>query len=153
MINFRNKKFLKAAALITTIVLIAMVGLTFFGCFGLTGGSTTTATNPDGTPIEQSWLAKYGTWIWLVVLVVAFYFLLIRPQRQRAKTQQDLLGNMQKGDEVVTVGGIFGKIKDVGGDSLIITISSGVDVKVSKSAIARKIMPDVTTGSSDAFKK
>lgn len=62
------------------------------------------------------------------------------------------MGNLQRGDEIVTVGGIFGKIKDVGGDSIIITISSGVDIKISKSAIARKIVADVTT-SSNSLKK
>ena len=108
-------------------------------------GSTTVETNPDGTPVSPSGFARYGTWIWLIILVVAFYFLLIRPQRQRTKREQDLLGNLQKGDEILTVGGIYGKVKDVGGDSLIITISSGVDIKISKSAVAKKLVSDITT--------
>lgn len=160
MINKKNKvKIMRNSKLVKTIITFVIISMVFIlsilstGCFPTTvDGSTTIATNADGTPVEPSWLAKYGTWIWLVVLVVAFYFLLIRPQRQRSKTQQDLMGNLQRGDEIVTVGGIFGKIKDVGGDSIIITISSGVDVKISKSAIARKIVADVTT-SSNSLKK
>ncbi|MCL4378552.1 MAG: preprotein translocase subunit YajC [Actinobacteria bacterium] len=147
MKNISKNKLGKLITITVTAVLIVFIGIISFGCLPLTGtaGSTTVATNADGTPVQPSFLAKYGTWLWLIVLVVAFYFLLIRPQRMRSKTQQDLLGNLQRGDEIVTVGGMYGKIKDVGADSIIITISSGVDVKISKSAIARKISHDITT--------
>ncbi len=144
----KNSKLIKTVVTAVIISMVFILSILTTGCFPLTGdGSTTVATKADGTPVEQPWFAKYGTWIWLVVLVVAFYFLLIRPQRQRSKTQQDLLGNLQRGDEIVTVGGVFGKIKDVGSDSLIITISSGVDIKISKSAIARKIVADINSSS------
>ena len=143
MKNIRTNKWAKITIISIIVISIVLIAVIASGCNLLlptaAGGSTTVATNADGTQVQPSFLAKYGTWIWLVVLVVAFYFLLIRPQRQRSKTQQDLLGNIQRGDEVLTVGGIFGRVKDVGGDSLIITISSGVDVKISKSAISRKI--------------
>ncbi|MBC8386928.1 MAG: preprotein translocase subunit YajC [Actinobacteria bacterium] len=82
--------------------------------------------------------ASYGTWIWLAILVVAFYFLLIRPQRTRSKKAQELMSSLQRGDEVVTIGGIHGRIKDIREDAIIITIASGVDVKVNKSAVSRK---------------
>lgn len=156
MKNIRTNKWAKITIISIIVISIVLIAVIASGCNLLlptaAGGSTTIATNADGTQVQPSFLAKYGTWIWLVVLVVAFYFLLIRPQRQRSKTQQDLLGNIQRGDEVLTVGGIFGRVKDVGGDSLIITISSGVDVKISKSAISRKISPGVTE-SSDTYKK
>jgi len=155
MKNFKNNKLSKILLISFVVISILTIILISSGCEMLTpasGGSTTVATNPDGTPVQPSFLAKYGTWIWLIVLVVAFYFLLIRPQRQRSKAQQDLLGNIQRGDEIVTVGGIFGKVKDVGSDSLIVTISSGVDIKISKSAVARKILPNVTS-STDSEKK
>ncbi|MCX6383807.1 MAG: preprotein translocase subunit YajC [Actinobacteria bacterium] len=156
MKNIRTNKWAKITIISIIVISIVLIAVIASGCNLLlptaAGGSTTVATNADGTQVQPSFLAKYGTWIWLVVLVVAFYFLLIRPQRQRSKTQQDLLGNIQRGDEVLTVGGIFGRVKDVGGDSLIITISSGVDVKISKSAISRKISPGVTE-SSDTYKK
>ncbi|MCE5330192.1 preprotein translocase subunit YajC [bacterium] len=156
MKNIRNNKPGKIIIMTVVIALIVFIGVISSGCELMaptgTGVSTTVATNADGTPVQQSWLATYGTWIWLVVLVVAFYFLLIRPQRQRTKTQQDLLGNLQRGDEIVTVGGIFGRIKDISGESIIVTISSGVDIKITKSAIARKILQDAAS-SSDKGKK
>lgn len=149
----KNKKFYKLVTLIAVISLMILSAFFVTSCLPMTAeGSTTVATNPDGTPVPQSWFATYGTWIWLIILVVAFYFLLIRPQRQRTKREQDLLGNLQKGDEIVTVGGIYGKVKDVGADSLIITISSGVDIKITKSAVAKKLVSDITTTSAAAKK-
>ena len=156
MKNIKNNKWGRVIIITVIAISIVLIGIVSSGCNLLlptaAGGSTTVATNADGTVVQPSFLAKYGTWIWLIVLVVAFYFLLIRPQRTRAKTQQDLLGNIQRGDEILTVGGIFGKVKDVSGDSLIITISSGVDVKITKSAIAKKILQDVSS-SSNNYKK
>ncbi|MBC8390210.1 MAG: preprotein translocase subunit YajC [Actinobacteria bacterium] len=83
--------------------------------------------------------SSYGTWIWLAILAVAFYFLLIRPQRQRTKKAQELSSSLQRGDEVVTVGGFHGRIKDIRDDSIIITIASGVDVKINKSSVSKKV--------------
>ncbi|MBU4483086.1 MAG: preprotein translocase subunit YajC [Actinobacteria bacterium] len=82
--------------------------------------------------------ASYGTWVWLAILVVAFYFLLIRPQRTRSKKAQELMSSLQRGDEVVTIGGIHGRIKDIREDVIIITIASGVDIKINKSAVSKK---------------
>jgi preprotein translocase subunit YajC len=156
MKNIKNSKWARIIIITVIAISIVLIGIVSSGCNLLVptaaGGSTTVATNADGTVVQPSFLAKYGTWIWLVVLVVAFYFLLIRPQRTRAKSQQDLLGNLQRGDEIVTVGGIFGKVKDVSGDSLIVTISSGVDVKITKGSVAKKLLQDVSS-SSDNYKK
>ena len=82
--------------------------------------------------------ASYGTWVWLAILVVAFYFLLIRPQRTRSKKAQELMSSLQRGDEVVTIGGIHGRIKDIREDVIIMTIASGVDIKINKSAVSKK---------------
>ncbi|MCJ7728239.1 MAG: preprotein translocase subunit YajC [Actinobacteria bacterium] len=70
--------------------------------------------------------------------MVAFYFLLIRPQRTRSKKAQELMSSLQRGDEVVTIGGIHGRIKDIREDVIIMTIASGVDIKINKSAVSRK---------------
>jgi len=150
----RKNKFIKTIITLVIISMIVIIPIIVTSCLPVPQeGSTTVATNPDGTPVEPSWFAQYGTWLWIIILIVAFYFLLIRPQRQRTKTQQDLMSNLQRGDEIITVGGIYGKIKDVGGDSMIITISSGVDIKISKSSIARKVLPDVPTSSSSLKNK
>jgi len=122
-------------------VMIICVGSLFVACLPVTQtneGATTEgaqAAEPGGF---ANIFASYGTWIWLAILVVAFYFLLIRPQRTRSKKAQELMSSLQRGDEVVTIGGIHGRIKDIREDAIIITIASGVDIKVNKSAVSRK---------------
>jgi preprotein translocase YajC subunit len=129
------------------LVCIFAIGIVFAvsGCTGLFPAAGTTAAGGEPTATTEAptgfraILANYGTWIWLAVLAVAFYFLLIRPQRTRSKKAQDLMGNLRRGDEIVTIGGFYGRIKDVREDSIIITIAGGVDVKVAKSAISKVV--------------
>ncbi|MBM3707118.1 MAG: preprotein translocase subunit YajC [Actinobacteria bacterium] len=122
------------------ILLIAVVlaGCTLFPTATDTaaGGTTTTTEPPTGW---RAIFANYGTWIWLAILAVAFYFLLIRPQRTRSRKAQDLMSSIKRGDEIVTIGGFYGRIKDVRDDTVIITIAGGVDVKIAKSAISRVV--------------
>jgi preprotein translocase subunit YajC len=146
--------------LISIIAAGLIIGLA--GCTGLFPTAATAATAATtavgGTPTATTeaptgWraiLANYGTWIWLIVLAVAFYFLLIRPQRTRSKKTKDLMGSLSRGDEIVTIGGFYGRIKDVREDNIIITIAGGVDVKISKSAIARVV---TSQGTSDTQNK
>jgi preprotein translocase subunit YajC len=81
--------------------------------------------------------------LFLVAMVVAFYFLLWRPQQKRTKEQQQLVSNLAKGDEVVTTGGIHGRIKDVSEQTLSLEISKGVEVKVHKTAVTQ-VLPKGT---------
>jgi preprotein translocase subunit YajC len=82
---------------------------------------------PAGTGFE---------WIFLVGFLVIFYFMIWRPQAKRAKEQKNLLGGLQKGDEVVTTGGIVGKITKVSDDFLVLEVSDTVELKFQKGAIA-----------------
>ncbi|WP_426141169.1 preprotein translocase subunit YajC [Pseudomonas sp. DWP3-1-2] len=75
-------------------------------------------------------------WIFLVGFLVIFYLMIWRPQAKRAKEQKNLLGNLQKGDEVVTSGGIAGKINKVTDDFVVIEVSDTVELKIQKGAIA-----------------
>jgi preprotein translocase subunit YajC len=75
----------------------------------------------------------------LVVFVVVFYFLLIRPQQKRAKEQQNMLAKLATGDEVVTTGGLLGRITEVGEPYLTVEIAEGVRVRVLKSQIAQVV--------------
>jgi len=70
-----------------------------------------------------------------VLFVAIFYFLLIRPQSKRNKAQQELINNLQKGDEVVTVGGILGRIVSIDDAMLTIEIAENTPIKVQKNAI------------------
>jgi preprotein translocase subunit YajC len=68
----------------------------------------------------------------MVVFIVIFYFLLIRPQQKKAKEHADMLGKLAAGDEVVTAGGIVGKVIAVGDGFVTIEIAESVQVKVQK---------------------
>ncbi|MEY2854193.1 MAG: hypothetical protein RL030_1325 [Pseudomonadota bacterium] len=71
----------------------------------------------------------------LVVFVVVFYFLLIRPQQKRAKEHQAMLSKLATGDEVVSAGGILGRVTDIGDSFVTIEIADGVRIKVQRSQI------------------
>ncbi|WP_111657638.1 preprotein translocase subunit YajC [Isoalcanivorax indicus] len=73
--------------------------------------------------------------IFIIVMMVVFYFFLIRPQTKRAKEHRELVGGLAKGDEVVTSGGILGKINKVTEDYVVIEIANNLEVKVQKHAV------------------
>lgn len=75
----------------------------------------------------------------LILLFVVFYFLLIRPQQKRAKQQKLFIENLKKGDEVVTSGGLYGKITGITDNTVTIEIAEKVRVRVVKSAVAQQI--------------
>jgi preprotein translocase subunit YajC len=70
--------------------------------------------------------------IMMAVFVVIFYFLLIRPQQKKQKEHQAMLSKITAGDEVVTAGGILGKVIEVGDNFLTIEIAENVRIKVQR---------------------
>jgi preprotein translocase subunit YajC len=84
----------------------------------------------------------------LIIIFVIFYFLLIRPQMKRAKEHRQLVSNLAKGDEVVTNGGMLGKILDVGDTFLSVEVADNVVVKLQKHAVS-SVMPKGTVKSSE----
>jgi preprotein translocase subunit YajC len=77
-----------------------------------------------------------GTVAPLVLKLVVFYFLLIRPQQQARKRHMDMVANLKKGDVVVTSGGLIGKVKSLQEDEVRVELSPNVDVRVVRSTIA-----------------
>jgi preprotein translocase subunit YajC len=73
---------------------------------------------------------------WLAIFVI-FYFLMIRPQQQRVKQHQAAIAAVKKGDEVITGGGIRGKVTKVGDDEAEVEIAQGVRIRVLKSTISQ----------------
>ena len=71
----------------------------------------------------------------LIVIFILFYFLLIRPQMKRAKDHRKMVETLSKNDEVVTSGGLLGKIVDVEESFITVEIAEGVRVKVQKTAV------------------
>ena len=77
--------------------------------------------------------------LFLVAMFVLLYFLLIRPQQKRAKDHKNLLKTLKKGDEVVTNGGVVGKVNSVDESFATLEIAEGVVVKVQKQGINQKM--------------
>lgn len=71
----------------------------------------------------------------LLLIFVIFYFLLIRPQQKRVKEHKAMIDSLKKGDQIITGGGIYGKITDVKDDKLIVEIADGVRIKVRRESI------------------
>jgi preprotein translocase subunit YajC len=71
----------------------------------------------------------------LIALLAVFYFLVLRPQQKRAKEMKAMLEAMQKGDEVVTNGGVLGRVTKVGESYVSVEVAEGVIVNVQKGAI------------------
>ncbi|CAM3509305.1 preprotein translocase subunit YajC [Marinicrinis lubricantis] len=93
-----------------------------------------------------------GSWITLllpfVVMFVIFYFLLIRPQQKRQKQRNMLLLNLEKGDKVVTIGGIHGTIVELTDDTVVLKVNDSTRLTFDRSAInnASKAKADSSKG-------
>jgi len=85
------------------------------------------ATPPGG--------AGLASFIPLILIFVVFYFLLIRPQQKKAKEHQAYLGSLKKGDEVVTSGGIYGRITGLTDVVATLEVADGVRIKINRSSI------------------
>ena len=87
----------------------------------------------DGSAATAS--SGYSTILFFVAMLVIFYFLLIRPQSKKNKELKKMMENLQKGSEVVTNGGIIGKIHRLGDNFIEIEIAENTVVKVQRNAI------------------
>ena len=77
-----------------------------------------------------------------VLLIVVFYFLLIRPQQKKQKEHRQMVDALAVGTEIVTGGGVLGKVTDVGEQFLTVEISDGVKVKIQRHSIAAVLPKD-----------
>lgn len=79
----------------------------------------------------------------LILIFIVFYFLLIRPQMKRAKEHKALVAGLSKGDEVVTNGGLLGRITDLNDSFVTLELAENVQIKIQRNAIAT-VMPKGT---------
>jgi preprotein translocase subunit YajC len=93
------------------------------------------AAAPQGNPLV--------TFLPLILLFVVFYFLMIRPQMKKQKEQRAMLSALSKGDEVVTTGGIAGRIDEVSDAFITLEIAPSVKVKLQKGAVSQ-VLPKGT---------
>jgi preprotein translocase subunit YajC len=87
-----------------------------------------------------------GMWLPLVAIVVIFYFLVFRPQNKRQKEHREMVAALGAGDEVVTAGGVLGKVTAVGEQFLDIEVAANVTIKVQRHTISA-VMPKGTVKS------
>ena len=97
-------------------------------------------TQPGGGGGQGSSLM---TFLPIIFNFVIFYFLLIRPQQKQKKEHQNLLSNLKVGDNVLTAGGIYGRVTGLKDDKVTVEISDKVRVKVSRGHIAGVVKQDV----------
>ncbi len=100
---------------------------------------TTQTTQPAaGTPATAAEEpSMFSSFLPLILLVVIFYFLLIRPQQKKAKEDKARQDGLKVDDEVVTIGGLHGIVRDVQENTVLIEVSPSVTIKMEKVAIAR----------------
>jgi preprotein translocase subunit YajC len=73
----------------------------------------------------------------LILLFVIFYFLLIRPQQAQQKKRKEMLSNLKKGDRVVSIGGIYGMLREVRDDVVVLRIADNINIKLARGGIER----------------
>ncbi len=72
----------------------------------------------------------------IILIIVVFYFFMIRPQVKKAKEQKKFKENIKVGDKIVTIGGIHGKIVEITDTTFMITVEGGVKLKIEKNAVS-----------------
>lgn len=88
-------------------------------------------------------MGDYTMIIWLVVMVLVFYFLIIRPQKKREKQERELRNSIQPGDEIVTIGGFIGRVLSVKDDTVTFeTGAARTKLTVKKWAIQTRTSPE-----------
>lgn len=85
------------------------------------------ATGEGGVPFQ---------FLFLIGIFVVFYFFMIRPQQKKQKEQKKWIAEISKGDEVVTVGGIHGKVMSVDDDTVLLEVDRGVKLTVNKGSLS-----------------
>ena len=78
----------------------------------------------------------------MVLMVGLLYMVMIRPQQRKARAARTLQSAVERGDEIVTIGGIYGEVTEVDDETVVVEIADGVEVRFVRSAIARKLVFD-----------
>jgi len=89
--------------------------------------------------IAQSGSSGLATIIPLILMVAIFYFLLIRPQQRRMRQQRQLVESLEVGDDILTIGGLFGRVTGMDDEALDVELAPGTTVRLLKSAVARRL--------------
>jgi preprotein translocase subunit YajC len=89
-----------------------------------------------------------------VLIFVLFYFLILRPQQKQSKKKEEMLKSLKRGDNVITAGGIYGRIMNISEDDIVsLEISKGVNIRIARSGIAGPEGPAKEESKEDKSKK
>lgn len=85
--------------------------------------------------------------LFLFFMVAIFYLVLVRPQQRRVKRHREVIAALQPGDEVVTIGGLYGYVKDIDEGTVHLEVAPGVVLRYARSAVREKVSPPEPAGS------
>lgn len=105
----------------------------FFISDAMASGAAVQSAQPDGT----------FSLIMIAAIFVVFYFMLIRPQNKRAKEHREMVGNLKKGDEVITSGGLLGKVVNIDEQYIKVALAEGIEVNMQRGAVT-SVLPKGT---------
>jgi preprotein translocase subunit YajC len=111
--------------------------------------SADTATKAADKPKGNSLLGLLP----ILLIGVAMYFVMIRPQKRKMREAQALLQQLTEGDEVITTGGIYGFINAIDGDTIWLDIADNVEIRMHRSSISRRIDPKVEPAGGEPAKE
>jgi preprotein translocase subunit YajC len=77
--------------------------------------------------------------MWMILMLAVFYVLLVRPQRRQMMAHRALMDSLEAGDEVVTLGGIFGRIQRLDDEVVDLEVAPGMSLRIARSAISRRV--------------
>jgi len=117
----RLSKILIVAILLTTVAMAV-------------GGCLPAAT--EGEEAQGGWESTWPMLAFLAVIFVFFWFVMVRHQRKRQKEHQQMMESLQRGDKVITAGGIYGTIDNVNEDNVIIKVEGGTTLRVARGSVA-----------------
>ena len=118
----------KKLTLITGILVVLVITtLVFAGCY----------------PAEEQAEGDFFSSIWPMIIflglfIALIYFTMIRPQRRRQKEHQHMVEELNRGEQVITAGGIYGKIESVSEESIVIKVDSGASIRVARGSVVGK---------------
>lgn len=92
--------------------------------------------------MDTEMVAQLSSWGPIIILVLFFYFLLYRPQKQAQKKREEMLSRLKTGDEIITLGGMHGTITALDEKTVTLRIAEGIDVVFERSAISAVDSPE-----------
>ncbi len=114
---------------------IGMISLLLVSVIIALAGCVPAATGTEGEA-EGGWGSTWPMLVFLVVIFAFFWFVMVRPQRKRQKEHQEMMSNLNKGDRVITAGGIFGIIESLNEESVVIKVEGGTTMRIARGSVA-----------------